>query len=682
MLEYVQRLVCAVGPKTDVPPVSDDEFNRLANATSKLFQLLNADYFHCRSARLAERMDYDVHLDEYAVSTEMIWLGVRGNRYMSHEAEYFRKILAPQSSMLETAYGVNADMVANGVEAIISSLSKGIFTAMADLEDFRDETLAAIEKDPALESMLPGDAMHEVVRRNGWEDRGDSVLGRVFGTELFDVQKITGWPTVFVEDLSLCPGDDIDFAAEGREMAWPTRFSQTHFAPFLRCGNRFYCFDIYGLSDRLYRAVERGLRRRSSSNGERWNRGQKRASEGLTAELFSRLLPGASLFLDAHYWITNPQTGERTWTDCDIVIGYESQLFVVEVKAGRYTHKAPGNHIRDHLDSLRELIESAAVQANRLIDELEGHGELVIYNAKRESAVTLRRNDFDRVNRCCVSLDQIEDIASHAEDLAKLGIDIGPHPVWTVSLNDLLVIADVFKNPLLFIDYLGERLRAFSSPNCRVSDELDHLGLYLQHNRYVMRAEKLAPANAIGWHGYRDAFDRYYSELWQGHQATLPVQEMPRWMEQVLDLIVQSRSPGRVRIADLLLSMDGETREHIGEMIARSISLQRQQNRPRPVSSRGDVRLTACVSQKGSLHLKLADARDHAIAVMTLQAEQDRALIWLQYSEHGLLEDVKWAFLTTADASRVDAQVLSKWVKRLRESRKGLASDDMVKPTP
>jgi hypothetical protein len=147
---------------------------------------------------------------------------------------------------------------------------------------------------------------------------------------------------------------------------------------------------------------------------------------------------------------------------------------------------------------------------------------------------------------------------------------------------------------------------------------------------------------------------------------------MPLWMEQVLYLLAQSRLPGRVRVAELLLAMDGDTRNGVGEQIARMRTLQQRQKRLRPISTGGDVRLTVSVSQKGSYQLDFAKAREHAIAVMTLQGERDRLIVWLQYSEHMVLEDVKWAILTKADADAIDAEILAERVRRLRASREKL----------
>lgn len=672
LLEYVQKLICGVGTDASVPEISDAQLAELSAATSEIFRRLQVEYFICRSGRLSERADFDVELDEYAVRTEMVWLGVRGYRYMSQEAGYFRKILSPQSDLLKSVYGITADEISDGVENIISSLSKGVSEVMRDLDAFRNDTLDAIEKDSVLPTMAPQDAMNEVVQKNGWEDRRDSIFGRFFGTDLFEVEKLTGWPMKLIEDLSLFPGQDTNFADGSPESSWPTKFSKTQFAPFLRCRGKSYCFDIHGLTDRLYRSIERGLRQHQSSNSDRWNRRQKQASECLTAELFSRLLPGAQIHIDGHYWTTDRTTGKTTWTDCDLIVVYERQLFVVEVKAGRYTHKPPGRHIRDHLKSLKELIESAAEQANRFLDELESRGELELHDAARNVIATLRHEDFDHATRCCVSLDQIDDIASRSEDLTKLKIDIGPHPVWTLSLNDLLVIADVFTNPLVFIDYLSERLRAFASPTCHVSDELDHLGLYIEHNRYVTRAEKLAPMEMVGWHGYRDVFDRYYSDIWQGSKGTLPTQEKPFWMEQVLNLLAQSGKSGRVKVAEYLLGMDGETRERVGALIETGLARQRQQLRPRPVSSLGDVRLTVWVSQKRSYEIDFDDTCNHTLAVMSIQGEQDRLLLWLQYSEDELLEHVRWENLSTADLDAADATMLAEGVRRLQASRQKL----------
>jgi len=92
---------------------------------------------------------------------------------------------------------------------------------------------------------------------------------------------------------------------------------------------------------------------------------------------------------------------------------------------------------------------------------------------------------------CAVTLDAFTELAAQVQHLKPLGIDVGTQPVWSFSIDDLRVYADVFDNPLVFLHFVEERMRAFTSPLIQTEDEIDHLGLYLKHNIYTQHAENL-----------------------------------------------------------------------------------------------------------------------------------------------------------------------------------------------
>ncbi|MEM7314267.1 MAG: nuclease-related domain-containing protein, partial [Planctomycetota bacterium] len=425
------------------------------------------------------------------------------------------------------------------------------------------------------------------------------------------------------------------------------------------------------------RAIERNVRRRRLES-DRWTRSQKKASEGYTAELFATLLPDAEIIIDAHYWAKDGN--ETKWTDCDVLAIFCRRLFVIEVKAGRYTHKPPGKKIRDHRKSLKELIENAAKQANRLVENLLAGGTLEILNAKQEVQFVLDSSAIDTITRCCVSLDCIGDIASRSEDLALIGVDIGENPIWTLSISDLMVYADIFTNPLIFIDYVDERMRAFASPKCHVSDELDHLGLYLEHNRYANLSEQFKAGSVENWTGYRDRLDRYYAKVWRGEEATLPSQQMPKWLSQILEHLSESRNPDRCRIAIRLLEIDGETRCLTGEMIRKSQLAQCESGRVRPVNSQGDVRFTFLVNANGVNNpMTYEDARNHTLDVIGLENEKDRVLFYLTCSEDGTITDLACEILDHQQFLRIDAEERSTRVTRLASLRAKLSQTDIYR---
>ena len=91
----------------------------------------------------------------------------------------------------------------------------------------------------------------------------------------------------------------------------------------------------------------------------------------------------------------------------------------------------------------------------------------------------LRKSDFRCITICPVTLDGLTELAAQIQHLRKVGIDVGDALVWTISLDDLRVYADIFENPLIFLHYVEQRMQAFGSEVIQCDDELDHLGLYL-----------------------------------------------------------------------------------------------------------------------------------------------------------------------------------------------------------
>jgi hypothetical protein len=673
LLEYVQSLIGACEPPSDPQPVTDDDFKLLVRTAGELYDIFKVEYFLTSSADAKQKPNYDSELDEFRVFAEMHWLGVRGHRYLTQDIPHLREFLAPHSDALAKTYGVTSEQVIVGAEKLLRAYTRGVGDAFNELDAFRTETLDAIDEiadDPEVAGFTPPALMSHVCKMNGWEERQQSIFGRIFGADLFDVAAITQWPDRLVDALSIAAGSDQEFGS-GPQAYWPTRFSESRLAPFVKLGQRSYYFNIHGLTDNLYRAVERALRRDDPKGCERWNKAQQNATETCALDLLGRLLPKASSYRTLHYQFRNA-SGALEWAECDGLLVYDRHLLVVEAKAGAYTSKPPGSYLDAHVNSIKKLIRGASAQANRFYQAICDQGTLDVFDSSHRKVFQLDRQNFDDVILCCVTLDQIEHIASHAEDLKEIGICLGPKPVWCVSIDDLRVYADIFDNPLIFLDFLSERMRAGESKACRVSDEMDHLGLYLAQNRYVMRAEKFGGTPFIGWQGFRDELDEYYSHVWEGESPKVPSQEMPLRLRQIIDLIAQSRRPFKFAAAQSLLVMDGETRDLIAKSVDDVMALQQKLGRPRPLSLFGGTPVTLFVSQTNGVQMRFDSAVEHTIAVLDLEKDAERTLLFLELTEHGLIQDVRWRVLRQSDAQLTDPDHLSQLQARIIKGREKL----------
>ena len=94
--------------------------------------------------------------------------------------------------------------------------------------------------------------------------------------------------------------------------------------------------------------------------------------------------------------------------------------------------------------------------------------EVPIYDHRHKQIGELSRSNFRHVTICAVTLDPFTEIAAQVQHLRKIGVDVGTEPVWSMSVDDLQIYADVFENPLLFLHYVEQRMCAFRSDSCSV----------------------------------------------------------------------------------------------------------------------------------------------------------------------------------------------------------------------
>ncbi len=670
MMNYLQDLIACTPPDRQTVSVSDEHITTLSKLVDRLYRVILGQYFLVRSAARRKEPDYDVSEDDFVVRTQMHRCVVHGCRYLSHEVLHHDDLFELQDDILRQSFGVSARGLVDGLARLLDSLTKGIFKAVEEMHSFMEESLEAVAE---LRKRL-GDTratdeqlMEQVVKDNGWEERRDSLAGRLQGPDLFDVAKMTSWPERLIDELSVEPGGDSEFMKPPHP-GWPIQSSSTRFQPFLKWQGRSFCFCVQRLTDNFYRAVEKAVRRTRPDLSQQWASNQKVVTEWLPFKLLRRVLDGAEWFQGVHYRTTTGAQGKRDWAEGDGLLIYDRHLIVVEVRAGSYTHSSPESDLDGHLESLANVLVKPIRQANRFIEELHQRGEVDLCNESHSVLRTIREADFDEITPCCVTLDQLDDIAATIRRLTELKLDIGDRPVWCVSIDDLRVYSDVFTNPLVFLDFVNERMRAHVQKDLQMWDELDHLGAYLDHNRYVTYSEEFqAPVSLSA--GYRDKLDRYYAAKLRGEATAPPGQEMPPRLFQIVDLLAQSKQPGRAAVAEALLCLSGDTRSELSNAIARTLELQRRKGRARPLSLTGSPRLTVFCDQSPIVSTEFDDAVDHAVAVMDIENADEWTLIHLRYAREGFLEKVRWRILNRNDLQAVDPAKHEEICGKLRARR-------------
>jgi hypothetical protein len=339
------------------------------------------------------------------------------------------------------------------------------------------------------------------------------------------------------------------------------------------------------------------------------------------------------------------------------------------VKAGAFTHTPPSSDFPAYICSLDGLLRKPSEQAGRFCAYLGSASEVTIYDANHRAIGTLQHERFRSITRCCVTLDQLTEFAARAENLHELGVHVGSKPVWTVSVDDLRVFADIIDNPLIFCHFLEQRARAYTSPALQTDDELDHLALYLSHNHYSTYAEDFQFDTPVHWHGYRVTLDKYFAAKISGESAERPGQPIPKRLREIVDVLAGSDVPGRCKAAAWILDMGGDFRTQASALIDQVLEEQQAVGRPKPATCTGDIPVTFYCSIDDGVRHDDDLVRMHTLATLQLAGESERLALRLTYSPDKTLHSVTPIFFSANDLKTVEGDELRKYLQRMVSCR-------------
>jgi hypothetical protein len=511
-----------------------------------------------------------------------------------------------------------------------------------------------------------------VVKENGWEERQASVFGRMLFMDLFDVQKVASLPESLLRELAWLPGEDTEFFAEGPFRGWPLRIWPIFKRPFLRVGDSYYCFDLYTLFDYIYRGMQRLILRLKPAYANTWRDIQQRVSEELPFSYLQKVLVGATVYRNIYYrW--HPGAGQpKQWCEGDGVLVYDDHLFIVEARGGAFTYTPPETDFPAYVESLKNLVLKPATQGRRFLEYLESEEAVSIFDSAHQKIGELRRADFRVITLCPVTLDTFTECAAQVQHLRKIGVDVGSHPTWAISIDDLRAFADLFTNPLSFLHFVEQRRRAFESDIVQSNDELDHVGLYFAHNNYAMRARDIQSGglDRVNFHGYRVGIDKFFAARLQNPEAPCPlVQETPYRLREIVEFLSNTVLRGRAQLGSYLLDLDGEWRGILAKSIEDELRLQPVNKSARPFSAHGGIDITAYCWTELHAQRNAALALDHVRAVMLVNDDRSRLLLELSYDAENRLAAANWQTVGVAGLSEAEMTRLRGLAENLRRNR-------------
>lgn len=677
MVDYVQSLIASTpraAKPVDAP--SEENWGKLQRLIESVFQKLNSRYFMCATAKQRkDGVDVDHAFEEFHFRAQLYWCNVSGEQYQNHHIQTLRELLAPQSKVIQELYGLSSNQLCDELAKIWHSLTRGIADAADAMFEFKDKALAALDEDTQSSLVLEdegdtGERLRASIAKHGLEALGERAFGLLLAYDLFDLQKVTTLPPAFLKDFSWAPGQDGEFFAEGDFKGWPLRIWPIFKRPFIHLDGRYYCFDISGLFDHFFRQLERRVFAENKDLKQFWIDARKEVTETLPFEYLQRLLPGAVCFREVYYWMGEAGKAAARY-ETDGILEFDDHLFIVEVKAGAFTYTSPADDVDAYVQSLKNLVAAPAKQGNRFLRYLRTADEVPLLDEAGTEVTRIRLDKYRQVSICAVTLDPFTEIAAQIQHLPTIGVEVGNEPVWSLSMDDLRVYADIFTNPLEFLHFVQMRKAAFESQLLHLDDELDHLGLYLRHNHYPMHAAELVKESGahLQFVGYRQEIDKFFSARLRDEQLpSLLRQNMHPGLTVLLELLSLSDKSGRSAIAAYLLDMSGDWRDKMFDTLTQELA-HADAKQPRPFSTFGEVRLTTFPWTPKWGRLPAHESRDHAKAMMVMNGEPSRVLLELSYDEGGSLVDAEWQFLSRSDITIFEMSALQARGESLRDAR-------------
>jgi hypothetical protein len=495
------------------------------------------------------------------------WVLIRGNRYQVLEGEFYRYVLAPHDDALKDVYGVGCADIAAGFQAMANATRTGQADAMTEmamqfeaaqafataqgkpLKDVMDEWAA----DKAEQTEALGIAMDDLLRGG-----------------IANVSRHTNLPPMLLADLSYQRGEEAEFFAAGEYAGTPYRTLPARKKPLIQLGSAYYAVDPCFTRDSGYRALLYNLLQRKPDYKKTFEDRQKKMSEAAFADILAAQLPGATVFREIYY----RDPGSKQWSENDTLIVVDDVLFLIEAKAGAAaTVASPALDFGRHAQSVQDLVLKAFDQCKRFFNYLNSADEVPLYHrvdGKYQKCGSIRRSDYRVMVPIGLTVESFSPFSAYCKELAQIEPLLGRHAFISLSIDDLFVLKRFLHTPGEFAHYMEVRQAVAGIRRAHLFDELDHLGAYLQKNRFdqvIVDQLKGDQQRMIIWDGMSDIVDRSFEGAdWESRP--FPAQDFPGEVLKLLEALDATRAPGWLLAESHIRDLSDEGRANLAKFLS------------------------------------------------------------------------------------------------------------------
>lgn len=527
------------------------------------------------------------------------WVLIRGNRYQVLEEEFYNFVLEPHDDALREAYGVSAKSVAAGFQEIADTVRSGQADAVEVLAQAIEE--AQIEPEDQEE--------HSVDARRVRTDASppDTVAASRAADDLLrggicNVSRHTNLPKDLLDDLSFHRGEDEEFFFDEPLSSTPFQTLPARKKPLIKLDESYYAVDPCFARDAGYRALLFNLLRRSPGYKKKFESGQKSMSEAAFFQILDDHLDGAKV--NQEVWYKNPKTGQ--WVENDTLVRIDDALFLIEAKAGAAaTIASPASDFPRHVQSIQDLIVKAYQQCARFFEYLNSADEVPIYERRDGRYIEcdrLRIADFRLLFPIGLTIESFTPFSTMCKELEEIKPILDRYAFLSLSIDDLFVLRRFLPTMGAFSHYLDVRQAVASIKGVELFDEFDHLGAYIDKNRFdqvILAQQAEGNPDKIVWEGMSKTVDQHFvGEEWNRHAPA--GQEYPDEVLGLLSALNRARAPGWLAAESVIRDYDEKGRNDLTEIL-QSLRVTLGQYNHRYFQLTGDQSIFIWLQREGSV---------------------------------------------------------------------------------
>lgn len=565
LIEYIQSIFVAY-PYEPSLIAEEKQFETAMGIFKDIEDLYNKClwFYFIWASEAQEKGELQIEDIEYILESQLM-SNVRGHRYQFQQLDDLEKLLLPHTDKLVEVYGETGESIIEGLRKLEVSLSSGKLDSLKELMS----SYKTFQRKADGKTMDELEVILEELRQS---KETQDCLSKCFGSDLYNVKKVTNWDERLIKSLAWSMGETSEFFERPEYPGWPIQDLPVQKRPFIKIKDVVYCFDYYNLFDNIYRVLQKNLKEHDQSYATKWKDRQQDASESLVAEKFANILPNADIYIGNHY----PVAGSlKQMDENDVFIICDDVVIIVEVKAGSFTYTPAITDYSAHKRSFEALVGKADYQCTRTQKYLESALEVVpFYNKDKTLKFEINRKEVRRIYTVCVTVDNFNVFEAKIE---KTNFFNSASGTIVLNIDDLDIYEDYFESEIEFLHYLKHRKAATRIRCLILSDELDHLGLYISQNVYEEYVNEYRDCDSFNVIGFREELDAYYAGV---HNKLLsvdkPTQVIPQYIREILSYLEKNKVTGRFEFGEALLDVASDERERIDKSIRDCIVRERQ----------------------------------------------------------------------------------------------------------